>query len=155
MFCLDLNEALGNDFIELLFSLVCLALNCEQFTSEFTILNSNTMPSSSVSPPTFLPSHRSILHFNPHILMTSFSAYAISGCWQAWIQKLTLFSGRLRSTHSHVLGAAWQELLDGCEIGWTAKPGWMRPEPFTSVMVLCSDMAIVWFGLAFEVASYE
>lgn len=49
-----------------------------------------------------------------------------------------------------MLRATWHELLDGREIGWTEKPVWMWPEPLTSVMVLCSDMTIVWVGTAFD-----
>lgn len=61
------------------------------------------------------------------------------------------FQGCLRrGTGSHVLRAAWHQLLDGCEIGWTEKPVWMWPEPLTSVMVLCSDMTIVWVGTVFD-----
>jgi len=49
-----------------------------------------------------------------------------------------------------VLRAAWHQLLDGCEIGWTEKPVWMWPEPLTSVMVLCNDTTIVWVGTVFD-----
>ncbi len=64
------------------------------------------------------------------------------------------FQGCLRrSTDSHVLRATWHGLLDGFEIGWTKKPVWMWPEPLTPVMVLCSDMTIVWVGTAFDMDS--
>ncbi len=64
-------------------------------TMHISILNSNIMSSITAT----LPANVCPLHVHPHILMTLHSAYAIGGCWQAGLQKFTLFSGVPEEEH--------------------------------------------------------
>lgn len=99
----------------------------------------------------FVPSHRNVLHVHPHILMTLTLHMPLVAAGRQGYRNSLCFQGcPRRGTDSHVLRAAWHQLLDGCEIGWTEKPVWNWPERLTSVMVLCSDMTIVWVGTVFD-----
>lgn len=98
-------------------------------TMHISILNSNIMPSiTAYLPAIFLPSHWSVLHVHPHILMTLALHMPLVAAGRQGYRNSLCFQGCLRrSTDSHVLRATWHELLDGCKIGWTEKPVWVRP----------------------------